>query len=118
MVTSFAYPSPSYTIVLSASYWLWITLEIWLIARERRDANAVAQDRGSRTVLIVSLSIAVVLGIFAAPVLLPQFTRAHEIRCDRRCDHLGGHCGPCLGDTNASGNFFNLRVSSCGRTNG
>lgn len=76
MITSLAYPSLSYAIVLSASYWLWIAMEIWLIARERRDANAVSQDRGSRSLLILSLSIAVVLGIFAVPVLLPQFTVA------------------------------------------
>jgi protein-S-isoprenylcysteine O-methyltransferase len=74
MVTSLAYPSLSYAVLLTVSYWLWIAMEIWLIARERRDANAVAQDRGSRTLLIVSLSIAIVLGIFAVPVVLPQFT--------------------------------------------
>jgi protein-S-isoprenylcysteine O-methyltransferase len=74
MVTSLAYPSISYTVVLSASYWLWIAMEIWLIVRERRDANAISQDRGSRNLLIVSLSIAIALGIFAVPILLPQFT--------------------------------------------
>ncbi len=74
MVTSLAYPSLSYTVVLSASYWLWIAMEIWLIARERGDPNTVSQDRGSRTLLIVSLSLAIALGIFAEPILLPQFT--------------------------------------------
>jgi len=49
-------------------------MELWLLARERRDADAVSQDRGSRNLLIVSLAIAIVLGIFVAPTLLPQFT--------------------------------------------
>jgi protein-S-isoprenylcysteine O-methyltransferase Ste14 len=74
MVTSLVYPSISYTVVLSVSYWSWIAIEIWLIARERGDANAVSQDHGSRNVLIVSLSIGIVLGIFTFPHVLPQFT--------------------------------------------
>ena len=74
MVTSLAYPSLFYTVVLSVSYWAWIALEMWLIVRERRDAGAVFQDRGSRTLLVVSLSIAVVFGIFTIPHVLPQFT--------------------------------------------
>jgi protein-S-isoprenylcysteine O-methyltransferase Ste14 len=74
MVISLAYPSILYTVVLSVSYWLWIVIEIWLIARERRDASAVFQDRGSRTFLIVSLGIAVVFGIFTIPHVLPRFT--------------------------------------------
>jgi protein-S-isoprenylcysteine O-methyltransferase Ste14 len=78
MVTSLAYPTLPYTIVLSVSYWLWIAIEIWLIARERRDASAVFQDRGSRNLLIVSLSIAIGLGVFAIPLVLPQFTLHSE----------------------------------------
>jgi len=74
MVVSLAYPSILYTVVLSVSYWAWIAIEIWLIARERSDANAVSQDRGSRNLLIVSWVIGIVLGIFAVPYLLPQFT--------------------------------------------
>jgi len=54
MVASLAYPSILYTVVLSVSYWVWIAFEIWLIARERGDANAVSQDRGSRNLLIGS----------------------------------------------------------------
>jgi protein-S-isoprenylcysteine O-methyltransferase len=74
MVTSLAYPFIFYTVVLSISYWSWIAIEIWLILRERHDASAVFQDRGSRTLLIISLSIAVVFGIFTIPHVLPQFT--------------------------------------------
>jgi hypothetical protein len=54
MVISLAYPSIPYTVVLSVSYWLWIAIEIWLITRERGDAKAIYQDRGSRNQLIVS----------------------------------------------------------------
>jgi len=68
------YPSILYTVVLSVSYWSWIAIEIWLIARERSDANAVSQDRGSRNLLIVSWVIGIVLGIFTVPYVLPQFT--------------------------------------------
>jgi len=74
MVTSLAYPSLFYTVVLSTSYWLWIAFEIWLVVRERGNANAVSQDRGSRNLLIVCWSIGVVLGIFTIPYVLPQFT--------------------------------------------
>ncbi len=74
MVTSLAYPSILYTVLLSVSYWSWIVIEIWLIVRERRDASAVFQDRGSRTLLIAALSIAVVFGVFTIPHVLPQFT--------------------------------------------
>jgi len=74
MVTSVAYSSILYTVILSVSYWSWIAIEIWLIARERGDANAVYQDRGTRKVLITSWFIAIVLGIFTLPHLLPQFT--------------------------------------------
>ena len=63
-----------YTVVLSVTYWSWIAIEIWLIARERGDANAISQDRGSRNLLIVSWIIAIVLGIFTVPYVLPQFT--------------------------------------------
>ena len=37
-----------------ARHWSGWTIEIWLLARERGDANAVSQDRGSRNLLIVS----------------------------------------------------------------
>src|SRR5271166_3200189 len=74
MVVSLAYPSILYTVALSVSYWAWIAIEIWLIARERSDANAVSQDRGSRNLLIVSWVIGIVVGIFVVPYVLPQFT--------------------------------------------
>ena len=74
MVILLAYPSSLYTVVLTVSYWSWIAIEIWLIVRERGDAKAASQDRGTRSLLIVSWIIAVVLGIFVAPYLLPQFT--------------------------------------------
>ena len=62
------------TVVLSVTYWSWIAIEIWLIARERGDANVISQDRGSRNLLIVSWIIGMVLGIFTVPHVLPQFT--------------------------------------------
>jgi protein-S-isoprenylcysteine O-methyltransferase len=74
MVISLAYPSSLYTVVLTVSYWSWIAIEIWLIVRERGDAKAASQDRGTRSLLIVSWIIAVVVGIFVVPSLLPQFT--------------------------------------------
>jgi protein-S-isoprenylcysteine O-methyltransferase len=74
VVTSLAYPSILYTVLLSVSYWSWIAIEVWLIARERGDPNAVSQDRGSRNLLLVSWIIGIVLGIFTMPHLLPQFT--------------------------------------------
>ncbi len=74
MVTSLAYPSILYTVLLSVSYWSWIAIEIWLIARERGDSNAVSHDRGSRNLLLVSWIIGIVLGIFTMPHVLPQFT--------------------------------------------
>jgi protein-S-isoprenylcysteine O-methyltransferase len=74
VVTSLAYPSIVYTVLLSVSYWSWIAIEIWLIARERGDPNAVSQDRGSRNLLLVSWIIGIVLGIFTVPHVLPQFT--------------------------------------------
>jgi protein-S-isoprenylcysteine O-methyltransferase Ste14 len=74
MVISLAYPSSLYTVVLTVSYWSWIAIEMGLIVRERGDAKAAAQDRGTRSLLIVSWIIAVVVGIFVVPSLLPQFT--------------------------------------------
>lgn len=109
MVTSLAYPSLSYAIMLSVSYWLWIIMEIWLIARERRDANAVSQDRGSRTLLIVSLSIAIVLGIFAAPVLLPQFT-VHTKAVALGVALIWAGIAVRVWSIRTLGNFFNTRV--------
>jgi protein-S-isoprenylcysteine O-methyltransferase len=109
MVTSLAYPSLSYTVVLTVSYWLWIAMEIWLIARERREANAVAQDRGSRTFLIVSLSIAIVLGIFAAPVLLPQFT-VHTKAVAIGIALIWAGIAVRVWAIRTLGNFFNTRV--------
>ncbi len=74
MVISLAYPSYVYTVVLTVSYWLWIAIETWLIVRERGATHAASQDRGTRRLLIVSWVIAVVVGIFVVPYLLPQFT--------------------------------------------
>jgi len=74
MVISLADPSTLYTVVLSVSYWSWIGIELWLIARERGDANAVSHDRGSRNLLLVSWTAAIVLGIFIVPHVLPQYT--------------------------------------------
>jgi protein-S-isoprenylcysteine O-methyltransferase Ste14 len=74
MVVSLAYPSIFYTVVLTVSYWSWVAIEIWLIVRERRDVIAVSQDRGTRNVVFVSLSVAIVLGIFTMPHVLPKFT--------------------------------------------
>ena len=109
MVTSLAYPSISYTVVLSASYWLWIAMEIWLIARERRDANAISQDRGSRNLLIVSLSIAIALGIFAAPILLPQFT-VHTKAVAIGVALIWAGIAVRVWAIRTLGNFFNTRV--------
>jgi protein-S-isoprenylcysteine O-methyltransferase len=59
---------------LSVSFWSWIAIEIWLVGRERGNANAIYQDRGTRNLLIVSWTTGVVLGIFTMPLVLPQFT--------------------------------------------
>ena len=74
MVTSLAYASVPYTVVLWVSYWLWIAIEIWVVAHERSDGDSVYQDRGSRNLLIVSWIIGILLGIFTVPYLLRQFT--------------------------------------------
>ena len=74
MVYSPAFPSLLYTVVLTVSYWTWAIIEIWLIIRERRDPTFTYQDKGSRNLLIVCLVIAIVVGLFTVPFLLPQFT--------------------------------------------
>jgi protein-S-isoprenylcysteine O-methyltransferase len=84
-------------------------MEIWLIARERCDANAVSQDRGSRNLLIVSLSIAIVLGIFAVPILLPQFT-VHTEAVSIGVALIWAGIAVRVWAIRTLGNFFNTRV--------
>jgi protein-S-isoprenylcysteine O-methyltransferase len=109
MVTSLAYPSIPYTVVLSVSYWLWIAIEIWLVARERGDANAIYQDRGSRNLLIVSWIIGIVLGIFIVPYVLPQFT-VHSKAASIGVVLVWAGIALRLWAIQTLGSFFNTRV--------
>jgi protein-S-isoprenylcysteine O-methyltransferase len=109
MVISLAYPPILYTVVLSVSYWSWIAIEIWLLARERREADAVSQDRGSRNLLIVFLSIGVVLGIFIVPYVLPQFT-VHSRAVAIGVALVWAGIALRLWAIQTLGNFFNTRV--------
>ena len=59
------------TLIISVSYWCWIAFEVWLVARERSTSKKDTQDRGSRGSIIVWWCIAIILGIFAAPYLMP-----------------------------------------------
>ncbi len=71
MVTSWVYPSLAFTAVITVSYWCWIGLEVWAIARDRRAARGVAMDRGSRASIIAWWIAAIAVGIFAVPLLVP-----------------------------------------------
>jgi len=60
------------TLIISVSYWCWIAFEVWLVARERGTSARNAQDRGSRNSIIIWWCAGIVLGIFAAPYLMPS----------------------------------------------
>jgi len=59
-------------LIISISYWCWIAFEVWLVARERGTWTKDTQDRGSRGSIIIWWCVGIVLGIFAAPYLMPH----------------------------------------------
>ncbi len=72
MISSIAYPSPIYTFIFTATFWIWIFFELWVFVRERGSARDSSRDRGSTFSVIFVLIVGFVLA-FNLPEIAPQF---------------------------------------------